>query len=78
MAEISQKPKRRKGMGEPPKSVDAKPDNLLKPASTETVALNFHVDPEFKKEFKLYAVEHKPSMLQLLRDCFDFYKKHHP
>lgn len=78
MAEIKQKPKRKAGMGEPPKSSDPKPKNLQKPASSELVALNFSVDPEFRKEFRIYSAEHDINHINLLKEMFAFYKKHHP
>lgn len=37
--------------------------------------LNFKVSPDFKKAYKLYAVERGMSMLDLLREGFELSKK---
>lgn len=73
MAKI-QKPnsaKRRKGT--PPKEEEAS-RNLTKPSNQELKPLNFKVAAEFKKDFKLYALEHDISMVELLQRAFKFYK----
>jgi hypothetical protein len=36
--------------------------------------LNFKVPAEFKREFKSYATQMDMSMVQLLQDCFEFYR----
>jgi hypothetical protein len=36
--------------------------------------LNFNVDPEFKREFKVYAAEKGVSMIQLLKEGFALIK----
>lgn len=38
--------------------------------------LNFKVPRSFKKAFKIYAVEHGISMVDLLREGFELSKKH--
>ena len=38
--------------------------------------MNFKVDPEFHREFKLYAASQGISMLELLREGFDLVKQH--
>lgn len=37
--------------------------------------LNFRVSPEFHHEFKLYAVQHHMSMVELLRESFHAFKR---
>lgn len=50
--------------------------NLKKPQTGELKPLNFKVDPEFHREFKLYAASQGISMLELLREGFDLVKQH--
>ena len=49
--------------------------NLAKPSITELAPLNFKVDAGFKKQYKLYALEHGISMVDLLKASFEAYKK---
>lgn len=64
---------RRKGEAPSPVSVV---HNLKKPQSGELKPLNFKVDPEFHREFKLYAASQGISMLELLREGFELVKQH--
>jgi hypothetical protein len=41
----------------------------------EVAHLNFKVSPEFKKEFKLFALQHDLSMKQVLEKAFLEYKE---
>ena len=41
----------------------------------KTDSLNFKVSPDFKKEFKVYAVSRGISMVDLLREGFALSKK---
>jgi hypothetical protein len=50
--------------------------NLKQPQSGALKPLNFKVDPEFHREFKLFATAHGISMLELLREGFDLVKQH--
>jgi hypothetical protein len=43
--------------------------------SGKGTSLNFKVDPEFKKEFKGFAVAHGISMTDLLREGYALSKK---
>ena len=60
-------------------SRDEASQNLNKASGTmkdnkDRVALNFKVPPDFKKEFKLYALEHGIDMQDLVILAFDHYK----
>lgn len=46
-------------------------------ASDSFVAMNFKVDPEFRKEFRSYASGLDIPMKDLLERCFAFYKERH-
>jgi hypothetical protein len=74
MATIS--PPKKKTKGAPPPETRAS-DNLDKESKAEAVGLNFKVPPEFKKEFKGYALDVDMTMSDLLHQCFAFYKEHH-
>jgi len=43
--------------------------------STDTETLNFKVTPEFKKEFKGYAVSEGVTMVELLKEGFELSKR---
>jgi hypothetical protein len=77
MAKIPSKPKRsNKSKGTPPSRSEAS-QNTNKPDLTndgKPVALNFKVPPSFKKAYKLYALEHGISMVDLLMRSFEEYK----
>lgn len=65
--------------GIPPTTATAAPvvgNNTMKPEAGELVPLNFKTDPEFRKEFKSFAVMHDMSMVDLLKESFAFYKQH--
>ncbi|MCB1806604.1 MAG: hypothetical protein KDJ99_16085 [Candidatus Competibacteraceae bacterium] len=65
------KAKSKKGPPPPPQEVT---DNLQKPDSGDMVPLNFRVPPDFRREFKSYAVAHDMSMVELLKRAFDKYR----
>lgn len=46
-----------------------------KAAVADLQTLNFKVPRAFKKAFKLYAVEHGVSMIELLREGFELSQK---
>ncbi|GIV32412.1 MAG: hypothetical protein KatS3mg030_714 [Saprospiraceae bacterium] len=71
MAKIS-KPKRAT-KGAPP-AEDEAPVNLKRSADQELKPMNFKVPAAFKREFKTYATELDMSMVELLQQCFYFYK----
>lgn len=73
------KAKKPSAKGTPPTPATPSPvvgNNTTKPEAGELVPLNFKTDPEFRKEFKSFAVMHDMSMVELLRASFAFYKQH--
>ncbi len=74
MAKINRPPMNRKGAPppeqEPSRNLERMPDQEMRP-------LNFKVSAEFKREFKSYATQLDKTMVDLLQDCFDFYKNNH-
>ncbi len=46
-------------------------------ASDNFVAMNFKVNPEFRKDFRSYASDLDIPMKDLLERCFAFYKERH-
>jgi hypothetical protein len=72
MAEI--KAPKRTTKGTPPPERKAS-DNLRKQAAFEKAYLNFTTNPEFKREFKIYALTHDMPMNKLLEVCFYAYKE---
>lgn len=47
----------------------------LPATAVDTETLNFKVSTQFKKEFKGYAVSQGMTMLELLREGFEFSKQ---
>ena len=41
-----------------------------------TEPLNFKVTAEFKREFKMAALEQDQKLVEFLESCFEYYKKH--
>lgn len=50
-------------------------NNTAKPESGEKVPLNFRVDPEMRREFKAFAVEHDMQMVDVLKEAWAAYKR---
>lgn len=75
MAKIN-KPSRLGKKGVPPPPLEASA-NLSRSPDQELKPLNFKVPAEFKREFKSYATQMDMSMVQLLQDCFEFYRNSH-
>ena len=71
--------KKLKTKGAPP--VAKKTENLNVSAdgnaSDHFVAMNFKVNPEFRKAFRSYASDLDIPMKDLLERCFAFYKERH-
>ena len=63
MAETRSIPQQRKGKQKTPAP------------TTGTETLNFKVSPEFKKEFKGYAVSQSMTMVELLKEGFQLSKR---
>jgi len=60
--------------GTPPQAEENKSNNLKKAASGEKVQLKFDVSPEFRKEFKTFALDNDMSMVELLMEGFELSK----
>lgn len=75
MAKPSMKPSRK---GAPP-SLEASStvvgNNTSKPESGEKVPLNFRVDPEIRREVRVFAGEHDMGMVDVFLDAWREYKK---
>ena len=72
MAKIS-KPSSTNRKGTPPPDFEASA-NLTRTPDLDLKPLNFKVKAEFKREFKTYATVNDMSMVQLLQECFEYYK----
>lgn len=48
--------------------------NLTRTPDQDLRPMNFKVSAEFKREFKSYATQMDISMVQLLQECFEFYR----
>lgn len=78
MAQITKPPKKAQKLGNPPAKNEPTVRNLQQPTSTDLEGLNFKVNPEFKKEYRLYAAERGKSMVDILKESFELYRKHNP
>ena len=67
---------KRPGKGIPPAPVETH-NNLVKPASGRTVPLQVNIDPEVKREFRVYAAEHDIDMSDLFTAMWQYYKANH-
>lgn len=67
-------PPKRSAKGTPPSPVIALA-NLDRPEPTALTPMNFKVPEEFHREFKLYAVQHGMSMVDLLQQAFQRFKQ---
>ena len=59
------------------KPVEEKKDTKKGFPSDKFVALNFKVEPAFRKAFRGYASEQDIPMKDLLERCFEYYKANH-
>lgn len=62
-------------LGEPPSIKKKVSQNLQKNDSTQLVQFSFATDPEFKREYRMFAAEHDMSMTEVLKKSFEHYKK---
>lgn len=76
MAKIPPPKNKKATKGLPPTSSEAS-KNLTKPSNAELKPMNFKVENEFHKEFKGYAVDNDMSMVELLKEAFNYYKSNH-
>ena len=67
---------KRKGKGTPPPVV-ATSHNLEKPPSGQKTPLQLNIDPELKREFKVYAAEHDIDMSVLFTTVWQYYRENH-
>ncbi len=67
---------KRLGKGTPPAPVETN-NNLVKPPSGKTVPLQVNIDPEVKREFRVYAAEHDIDMSDLFTTMWLYYKENH-
>jgi hypothetical protein len=72
MAKIN-RPPRKRTKGAPPPEFEAS-TNLSRNPDQELRPLNFKVAASFKREFKSYATEMDTSMVDLLQQCFYYFK----
>jgi hypothetical protein len=64
------------GKGAPP-AATATTTNLSKPPSGAKVPLQLKLDPDVKRDFNVYAVEHDIDMSDLFVDVWRYYKENH-
>lgn len=67
-------PPKKNSKGEPPES-DQTRSNLQKPEPGEIVNLNFKVSEEFRKDFKIAAVQHGMTQLEFIEELFRFWSE---
>jgi len=67
---------KRPGKGTPPPPV-ATNNNLVKPPSGKTVPLQVNIDPEVKRDYRVYAAEHDIDMSDLFTTMWRYYKENH-
>ncbi len=67
---------KRSGKGTPPPPVETH-NNLGKPPSGKTVPLQLNIDPEVKREFRVYSAEHDIDMSKLFTTMWRYYKENH-
>ena len=67
---------KRPGKGVPP-VVEETNHNLSKPASGQKVPLQLNIDPELKRQFRVYAAERDIDMSILFDTVWQFYRENH-
>jgi len=67
-------PPKKSAKGAPPPPVKTL-SNLDRPEPTALTPMNFKVAEAFHREFKLYAVQHDMSMVELLQEAFRLLKE---
>jgi hypothetical protein len=67
---------KRPGKGTPPPPAQTN-NNLVKPPTGTTVPLQVNIDPEVKREFRVYAAEHDIDMSNLFVAMWQYYKQNH-
>jgi hypothetical protein len=67
---------KRPGKGTPP-AVEETHNNLVKPASGSKVPLQLNIDPELKREYRVYAAERDIDMSVLFATVWRYYRENH-
>jgi hypothetical protein len=62
--------------GAPPPAA-ATANNLEKPPGGQKTPLQLNIDPELKREFKVYAAEHDLDMSILFATVWQYYRETH-
>jgi hypothetical protein len=60
-----------------PPSTEATHNNLTKPASGQKVPLQLNIDPELKRQFRVYAIERDMDMSVLFDTVWRYYRENH-
>lgn len=75
----SKKPSKPNPKGNPPSFIDNESpvmgNNTSKPDTSELVAINFKVLPEFRVDVKTFAAMHSMSMTDVFKEGFELLKK---
>ena len=77
MARID-KPTRHRKAGSPPSKNEPRVKNLEQPSGQTLEPLQFKVEPEFKKAYKIFAAESGKKMVDVLKASFELYREQHP
>ena len=67
---------KRSGKGAPPAPIETS-NNLVKPPPGATVPLQLNIDPELKRQFRVYAAERDTDMSDLFQTVWQYYKENH-
>ena len=73
MAAPRKKPSSKGAPPKPGEQTNVVGNNTSKPASGEKVPLNFRVDPEFKKRFKMFSITHDIDMVDIMVEAVSDY-----
>lgn len=73
---VDTKKLKRPGKGSPPPAV-ATNNNLVKPPSGTTVPLQVNIDPEVKREYRVYCAEHDIEMSDQFVAMWHYFKQNH-
>ena len=52
-------------------------NNLSKPSSDDLVSLNFKINAEFAKDWKVFCAVNDFKQVELFKEMFDFWKANH-
>jgi len=64
------------GKGAPPAPVETN-NNLLKPQTGKTVPLQVNIDPDVKRQFRVFAAERDIDMSALFVTIWNYYRENH-